>query len=289
MPRGTTFRFVQLRFKLKMALDATTQATDVVQDWTGDFVVEEESRGLREGETQTTQPTTERNAIDSSTQPTQARRCCTSDSGSHALTRAARFVRRRQETTTTTALDFTDDFTVERDEAKVKQDAEAFRETDPHRLSQRQRQIDFGKNTIGYQRFVEAYPVKHRRPKEVPRTPDVHKKCSKRAFDGLVRVWRRRLHEWDMPEGGDERKAQTKGGVPRDPRVPQKKESGAKRQREGTSGAPRPNRKQPREEREERERKDPSVTVPVPVPVPVPSPSRRTSVKSDCGIEVDFE
>ena len=269
-----------------MAFDATTttttQATDLVQDWTGDFVVEEGSQGLREGETRTTQPATERNTIASSLQPTQARRCCcrTSDSGSHALTRAARFVRQE----TSTALDFTDDFTVERDEAKVKQDAEAFRENDPHRLSQRQRQIDFGKNTIGYQRLVEAYPVKHRRPKEVPRTPDVHKKCSKRAFDGLVRVWRRRLHEWDMPEGGDERKTQKKGGVPRDPRVPQKKESGAKRQREGTSGAPRPNRKQPREEREEREereRKDPSVTV--------PAPSGRTSVKSDCGIEVDFE
>ena len=32
------------------------------------------------------------------------------------------------------------------------------RETDPHRLAQRQKQIDFGKNTLGYQRYREAIP-----------------------------------------------------------------------------------------------------------------------------------
>ena len=77
------------------------------------------------------------------------------------------------------------------------------RETDPHRVSQRQRQIDFGKNTIGYQRYLEQYPNKSKRPRNLPRTPDVHKKCSKRAFDGQVRSWRRKLHEWDLPERED--------------------------------------------------------------------------------------
>ena len=33
-----------------------------------------------------------------------------------------------------------------------------------------------------------------------PMTPDVRQACSKRAFDGQVRKWRRMLHEWD-PEG----------------------------------------------------------------------------------------
>ena len=33
-----------------------------------------------------------------------------------------------------------------------------------------------------------------------PMTPDVRQSCSKRAFDGQVRKWRRMLHEWD-PEG----------------------------------------------------------------------------------------
>ena len=35
------------------------------------------------------------------------------------------------------------------------------------------------------------------RAKEHPRTPDVHRKCSKRAFDGLVKIWRRELHKYD--------------------------------------------------------------------------------------------
>lgn len=30
-----------------------------------------------------------------------------------------------------------------------------------------------------------------------PQTPDVRAPCSKRAFDGQVLVWRRRLHAWD--------------------------------------------------------------------------------------------
>lgn len=33
-----------------------------------------------------------------------------------------------------------------------------------------------------------------------PRTPNVYEDVSKRAFDGMVRDWRRRLHQWDNPE-----------------------------------------------------------------------------------------
>jgi len=73
------------------------------------------------------------------------------------------------------------------------------KETDDHRLKQRQKQVDYGKNTIGYARFAEMVPRK-KRTLEDPRTPDVSQKCSKRSWDGQVRKWRRLLHRWD-PEG----------------------------------------------------------------------------------------
>ncbi|KAF1328710.1 Histone mrna stem-loop binding protein, partial [Globisporangium splendens] len=60
------------------------------------------------------------------------------------------------------------------------------RETDPHRLAQRQKQIDYGKNTIGYDRYCAA----------VPRTLNV----SKKTFDAMVRKWRQVLHKYDPPE-----------------------------------------------------------------------------------------
>lgn len=39
-----------------------------------------------------------------------------------------------------------------------------------------------------------------RRKNRDPETPDVHKACSKRSFDGLVKKWRRLLHQYDPQE-----------------------------------------------------------------------------------------
>ncbi|KAL4855654.1 IMPACT family member in pol 5'region [Chlorella vulgaris] len=94
--------------------------------------------------------------------------------------------------------DVTDDFIVE-DTApsrgpRKQQDAPML-ESDPHRLAQRQKQIDLGKNTLGYQQG--------RNKKQDPMTPDVYQMCSKRAFEGQVKKWRRQLHTWDPPEEGD--------------------------------------------------------------------------------------
>ena len=95
------------------------------------------------------------------------------------------------------------------------------KETDPHKLAQRQKQIDFGKNTLGYAAYIKAVPrqaacqtvhvlrwllstadltscnttcidswhpvSRHRRGEGDPMTPDRTTECSKRTFDGLVR------------------------------------------------------------------------------------------------------
>eukprot|EP01127_Copromyxa_protea_P009912 TRINITY_DN2375_c0_g3_i1.p1 TRINITY_DN2375_c0_g3~~TRINITY_DN2375_c0_g3_i1.p1 ORF type:complete len:339 (-),score=89.52 TRINITY_DN2375_c0_g3_i1:300-1316(-) len=70
------------------------------------------------------------------------------------------------------------------------------RESDEHRLEQRQKQIDYGKKTVGYERFTALVPKEKREPGH-PVTPRKNQKCSKRSWDGQVRKWRRELHKWD--------------------------------------------------------------------------------------------
>lgn len=69
-------------------------------------------------------------------------------------------------------------------------------EFDHHKLSQRQKQIDYGKNTFGYERYIELVP-RDRRKRDDPQTPDMKEVCSKRRWDGKVRKWRRLLHQFD--------------------------------------------------------------------------------------------
>ncbi|WIA35866.1 hypothetical protein OEZ86_004250 [Tetradesmus obliquus] len=76
-------------------------------------------------------------------------------------------------------------------------------ENDPKRLMARQQQIDFGKNTLGYERYLQAVP-KHKRKlrgkEHDPPTPDITRKMSKRTWDGIVKAWRRHLHKFDNVE-----------------------------------------------------------------------------------------
>ncbi|KAL3665880.1 hypothetical protein V7S43_009304 [Phytophthora oleae] len=74
------------------------------------------------------------------------------------------------------------------------------KETDPHRLAQRQKQIDYGKNTIGYDRYCAKVPRHQRRPRKHPMTPDKTMRIGKKGFDGIIRKWRQALHEYDPPE-----------------------------------------------------------------------------------------
>lgn len=68
-------------------------------------------------------------------------------------------------------------------------------ETDDHRLAQRQKQIDYGKNTIAYDKFIAARP-RHMRKHGDPMTPLVHQKCSKRSFVGQVISWRKKVYSY---------------------------------------------------------------------------------------------
>ncbi|EDW83088.1 uncharacterized protein Dwil_GK22497 [Drosophila willistoni] len=71
-------------------------------------------------------------------------------------------------------------------------------ESDPAILSRRQKQIDYGKNTAAYERYLEMVP-RPQRTRDHPRTPNKHGKYSRRAFDGLVKIWRKSLHYYDPP------------------------------------------------------------------------------------------
>mmetsp|Transcript_19412 Transcript_19412/g.35050 ORF Transcript_19412/g.35050 Transcript_19412/m.35050 type:complete len:152 (-) Transcript_19412:404-859(-) len=80
-------------------------------------------------------------------------------------------------------------------------------------LAQRQKQINFGKNTKGYQLYVQKVPKDQRRKKGNryidPVTPDIYAPVGKKCFDGLVRCWRRRLHDFD--EDGQQSQEQQSG------------------------------------------------------------------------------
>lgn len=63
-------------------------------------------------------------------------------------------------------------------------------------LARRQKQIDYGKNTVGYDLYVQQVP-REERTNEHPWTPPKNAKYSRRGWDGLVKVWRKKLHCWD--------------------------------------------------------------------------------------------
>ncbi|XP_066926678.1 histone RNA hairpin-binding protein-like [Clytia hemisphaerica] len=72
-------------------------------------------------------------------------------------------------------------------------------EKDERKLATRQRQIDIGKNTVGYKLYTED--VKRMdRTTDHPWTPNKFTVCSTRSWQGTMRIWRRKLHYWDPTE-----------------------------------------------------------------------------------------
>jgi len=71
-------------------------------------------------------------------------------------------------------------------------------ETSAEVLARRQKQIDYGKNTIGYDNYIRQVP-RNKRTKDHPWTPPKQFKYSRRAFDVLIKGWRTKLHCFDPP------------------------------------------------------------------------------------------
>jgi len=66
-------------------------------------------------------------------------------------------------------------------------------EIDTDVLGRREKQIAYGKNTVDYDRY-SALVDKMARTDSMPRTPNKHKKYSRRQWDGMVKKWKQQIH-----------------------------------------------------------------------------------------------
>ena len=70
-------------------------------------------------------------------------------------------------------------------------------EEDFHRITQRMRQIDIGKNTPEYKNYIATIP-KNKRESHHPRTPNPKYKMPNKHWKTAVNRWRKALHAFDL-------------------------------------------------------------------------------------------
>lgn len=71
----------------------------------------------------------------------------------------------------------------------------------------REKQIKYGKNTIGYKSFINKYPnkdLRFRLNNNLISTPDKNEKIGKKRWVGKYQKWRKFLHKFDFDEFQDD-------------------------------------------------------------------------------------
>ena len=70
---------------------------------------------------------------------------------------------------------------------------------DANKIASRAKQVSYGKNTLGYERYLAEKPLERRRMDD-PWTPDSKANIPNKRWQGLLKKWRADLHKFD-PEG----------------------------------------------------------------------------------------